>query len=293
MKLQLSNWWYLKDYLGIDPEANSDDPNVLAQDIEDVFTNLPADNYAIIFWDHGGSWDGGFGGDYGDTWSPASYTPMSANDMASAVISGLANAGISGIRPLEFIGYDTCLMAGNEVAYEFKNLAKTFIACAEIDFGKGWDYTATLTYINNNPNLSATAIATQEVNHWDNHHTGANDNDDVVRSHMAMDLSKMDAYANSWFDLGDEMWFDTTLDWNEVARNQYKTLPGYHIQLSKQSEYPNIRDAGQFLNNLSNTTSSITVASYATVTLNSLNTLMLNVSNGSLREGAIQWQYPS
>ncbi len=276
--------------LGTDPEVNADDPTILTAAVESVFSTYPADHYAVVLWDHGGSWDGGFGGDEQDTPSnPADDgTGMTAAQAATAIATALTNAGITGTRPLEFLAFDTCLMAGNEVAYEFRSLAKTFIACAEMDFGDGWDYQNTLTYISSNSKANAVAIATQEVNYWNAHHAGKGPSDDLVRAHVAIDLSLMDAYATAWTNLSTDMYFSASLDWMEVARAQFATTPGYNIELENPNDSPNIRDAGQFLGSLAGVTSDAAVAASATACRTALNNMILSNSLGSLRSAAGQ-----
>jgi len=209
--------------IATDVEMNFDDPAILRACVDAVFTALPADRYGLVLWNHGGSWDGGYGHDQQDT--PSNFgddgAGMSIAQVASAVSLGLSDAGLVGTRPLEFFGFDTCLMAGNEVVYEMRNLAKTYLACAEIDFGQGWDYTATLSYISANPDATANTIATEEVAHWDAHHASASQSDSYVRAHAALDLSQCDAYATSWETLSSTMLASSGLDWLEVARQQY------------------------------------------------------------------------
>ncbi len=45
------------------PEQNSDDPNVLSSFLDWGLKTFPAARTGLILWDHGGQWDGGFGGD--------------------------------------------------------------------------------------------------------------------------------------------------------------------------------------------------------------------------------------
>ena len=48
------------------PEQNLDDPAILTEAVTYAFTHYPATHYGVIMWDHGGSWDRGFGGDTQD-----------------------------------------------------------------------------------------------------------------------------------------------------------------------------------------------------------------------------------
>ena len=45
------------------PEQNSDDPKVLTNFITWTYKTYPGQKRGLVLWDHGGQWDGGFGGD--------------------------------------------------------------------------------------------------------------------------------------------------------------------------------------------------------------------------------------
>ena len=45
-------------------EENFDDPAVLEAHMMTAFSSFPSKKRGVILWDHGGSWDGGFGGDH-------------------------------------------------------------------------------------------------------------------------------------------------------------------------------------------------------------------------------------
>lgn len=101
--------------------------------LKDALTKFPADHVAFIFNDHGGGFtgamsdetDGGF---------------MSLPDTKKAFDEVQAETG----KKLDIIGYDACLMAGTEVAYELKNNAEIFLAAEESEGGPGWTYDSML-----------------------------------------------------------------------------------------------------------------------------------------------------
>ena len=55
------------------------------------------------------------------------------------------------IDKLEFISFDSCLMGGVEILYDFHELCEVYFACPELDYGGGWDYEKSLNYLKNNP----------------------------------------------------------------------------------------------------------------------------------------------
>jgi hypothetical protein len=289
-------WYRIKgsgqepELIGTDPEVNSDDPANLVRALSNVFQQYPADRYAVIMWDHGGSWDGGFGHDEQDT--PKDRTDdghgMTPAQVAQSLATALDNAGLPGRPGLEFLAFDTCLLAGNEVAYEFRSLAKTYLACAEMDFGDGWDYKNTFSYISNNPKAEAKIIAREEVKHWNSHHAQAGASDKLVRAHVALDLSRMDEYATGWGNLVDAMVQSESLNLMEVARKQFVSVPGYSISIDEPVGYPTYRDAGQILDQLTLIGSDASVVDAAISLKQTMENLIINNSLGSLREASEQ-----
>ena len=292
--LPVGTEWYIirggglaPQLVGTEGEKNFDDPAVLQQAVADVFSSFPADRHGVVMWDHGGSWDVGFGGDWANDPANAGTSPgMKAPQVAGAVTAGLASAGISGARPLDFFAFDTCLMAGNEVAFEFRNLSKTYLACAEIDFGNGWNYAPTLSWLSTNPTGTATAFAANEVANWNAQHLGGAD-DKLMRSHVALDTAKFATYADRWQGIVTAMAASSTLDLTEVARKQYAVSPGYWFSNGPDST-SSIRDAGLFLSQASTLSSDAAVAAASTTANAALTDAIIGASQGSIRVGAGQ-----
>lgn len=130
------------------------DPKVLTDFIVWGQTAFPADKYVLIFWDHGGGPNGGFGG-YTDTESTLSLSSkLSISGLQRAIGDAVDKTG----KKFEVIGFDACLMASIELAYCLKPYAKYMVASEEIEPGGGWDYTSFLNAIAVNPAADGLAI---------------------------------------------------------------------------------------------------------------------------------------
>ncbi|MHB8876535.1 MAG: clostripain-related cysteine peptidase [Myxococcaceae bacterium] len=100
----------------------------------------PAQHYALVLWDHGGGWKQ-FGVD--DT---NGHSGLTLGEVRQGVTIGLAGAG----KPkFDVIGFDACLMATWETAYELRNLANVLVASEETEPGHGWDYSPMVTALRN------------------------------------------------------------------------------------------------------------------------------------------------
>lgn len=268
--------------IGEEEELDLDDPNILASSVASVFEQFPSERRALILWDHGGSWMGGFGGDTQDGTRQGS--PMSAPLLAEAIGAGLAAADID---KLDIFSFDTCLMASAEVALELHALTDVYIANAELDYGDGWDYSAFLTYLSNNTGAAIEDIASTEVDEWDAHHVNASPNDTLLRSHVALDAAALPALASSINDFVVAWSSSETLTGTELGRAGYFSLPPYMNQLEEAAAEPELRDLGQFLGKMS-AVSDDAVASAAMAARDALDAAILGRSQGELREAAGQ-----
>ncbi len=275
------------DVVATGSEQNLDDPKILTSIVGDVFEAFPARRRGVVLWDHGGAWSGGFGAD-SQNGTATRTTPMPIEAIAPAVAKGLAAAGVEAEPPLDFFAFDTCLMAGAEVAYPFRDLTKVYIANAEIDYGAGWDYTATLSYIADNLDASAIEIARAEVGHWDEHHAAASPNDALLRSHVAIDMSKVDAFVEAAAEFTSTLVSSAGFEVVELGRAGFFASPPYWSKFESGSETPGLRDAGQVFRALGQVGSDSNVAEAATAAGNALEELVLARSQGELREAAQQ-----
>jgi hypothetical protein len=227
-------------------EIDSTDPEELSAAVAEVFTTYPADRYAVMLWNHGGSWDGGYGVD-NDDGNLADGTSMTHLEATDAVRAGMTAAGITGPRPLSFFFFDTCLMGNVEVAYQARELAHVYFGNAEVDFGAGLNYRDILSTLSATPGAPLNELAASEVIGWGVRHKSKGISDELLRSHVALDTSKMDAFAAAM-----EAFTDAALaDWanvgDEMARFAYDARPAFSVELSSGEPSESYRDVGQFL----------------------------------------------
>lgn len=169
------------------PELNSDSPQNVAAFMTWAYSTYPSTHHGLVMWDHGGQWDGGFGGDtHGPGLSdsqPGNLTPEAFSQAASQALKGL------GIPQLDFLGFDTCLMGGAELIAQFAPLTRLYIADAEIDYGDGWNYAPTLQALDRAPEQTMLAFGAQEVKFWEAQHRD-NRSDQLYGVHAAYDTSR-------------------------------------------------------------------------------------------------------
>ncbi len=218
------------------PELNSDDPKVLAEFISWGIQKYPAQRYGLIMWDHGGQWDGGFGGD-----ETNKGNGLSVADMRRSIQAGLAQ---SQQKKLEFLSFDTCLMGGLELLGSFADLASIYIANPELDFGDGWEYTNTFGYLKNNPSVPMNLFAAKENEYWAKHHS-VDEADILYRAHTAYDSSKLPALltaSKSFSSALTNVWESET---DKLATLRSKVLE-YNIDTDEPRAPKNYVDLGHY-----------------------------------------------
>ena len=174
---------------GINVDMSS--PATLTEFIVNTIKKFPSDYVALILNDHGG----GFTGAMADN-SDGNF--MSVPQIKQA-ISGAEK--ITG-KQIDIIGFDACLMAQTEVAYELKDNTSILLASEENEGGGGWTYNEILnksipeainklqTVLTKRINVSPVDFAKIVVRGNELHHS-------VTPTFSAIDLTKMDTLGHA------------------------------------------------------------------------------------------------
>lgn len=129
-------------------ELNMGDPQNLANFISWGIENYPADNIALVLWDHGQAWPG-FAADMSHN-----YDALTIAELKSGIADGLSRA-----RRERFtvIGFDACLMGSLETALALRDSGEYLLASEELEPGHGWDYSV-LSAVRDDPTLDAISL---------------------------------------------------------------------------------------------------------------------------------------
>lgn len=121
-------------------------PALLAGFLDLGYRMYPAKRYGLIFWDHGG------GAVIGCGYDEISQKSLLLPQFEMALASSKAAE-----EPLEFIGFDACMMANLETACVCSRYAHYLIASEELEPGSGWDYSF-LSVLSQNPEMTGGEI---------------------------------------------------------------------------------------------------------------------------------------
>lgn len=158
-------------------EINTGDPASLVDFATWAIDTYPANRYALVIWDHGGSWLGVANDD------SAGKDDLSLPELRQALDSITAN---SGVDQLDLIGFDACLMGGFEVYATIAPYGRYAVSSAELIPGNGWDYLGILDALTAEPSMDGDVLGKAIVDSFITFYT------DVVTKYPIFNLSLVD-----------------------------------------------------------------------------------------------------
>lgn len=171
-------------------EQNMGDPAVLADFIRWGIENYPANQYALILWDHGAGWNGiAFDNDTADF---GAEDHLSLADLDGALAAGLQD---SGVDKLNVVAFDACLMGQLDVFNLLRPYAHYAVGSEELTPGAGWNYENLFRQLYANSAINDRELASLMVDAFIAHYTAVVKDDFVTMS--AIDLAQIPHVANS------------------------------------------------------------------------------------------------
>jgi len=218
----------------------------------------PSPKNSLILWDHGGA----MSGVCQDThYSRESYPALTNSDVHYALSS------FTGDNKLEFIGYDACLMAVQDVAQKNSLHAKYMVASQENEPGMGWAYDYWLPTLCNNPNTDTFTILKKIADSYVEvcDETYAYWGYEPPKTTMSvLDLDKSTTFMDSWEEAITETNISSTADFATFS-NKFKNGLKFG-ETEKQgggTYYPfDVFDIGEFKTNVGGAFASIDYSQY-------------------------------
>jgi hypothetical protein len=210
-------------------DVNMGDPKQLQNFIEWGIKKYPAENYVLLVASHGKGWKGVCrDGEAG--W-------MEIPQMQQALQSARETTG----EKLALIGFDACLMASTEVAYQLRNEANFMVASQEVEGQNGWPYNLVLdpdaiATMGMSSSITSASVTPKQLATYLVSRTTSNPQD--IPTMSAIDLSKMDNVANAAKELG------TSIIGNKTNQVELRKI---RDSVQKFAEY---HDAGDFAQHL-------------------------------------------
>jgi len=117
-------------------EVNTGEPATLRSFVEFSMRTYRAERYALVLWDHGDMW-------FGCCWDEHPEDHLTLEEIQQALDGFVVN----------LVGFDACLMAGVDVAYEIRNEASVMVASEDYTPWYGWPYDTILEDLTTDPDV--------------------------------------------------------------------------------------------------------------------------------------------
>ncbi|MEQ9032254.1 MAG: pre-peptidase C-terminal domain-containing protein [Aggregatilineales bacterium] len=163
-------------------ETNTGNPDVLRNFGTWAIQNYPAKHYALVIWDHGGSWTGIASDESAD------YDELTMLELENALKQITQETGIT---TLDILGFDACLMGGFEVYSAIAPYGSYAVASEELIPGDGWDYLFSLQDLVDNPQMTPETFGRAIVDNFYSYY----ENEDLYDTYnlSLIDLGQIDA----------------------------------------------------------------------------------------------------
>ena len=172
--------------------------------IEWGLENYPAEKYGLILWNHGGAMAGCC---YDEN---ASNDTILADELYDAVSGARSNKGIT--DKFEWITYDACLMAVQDVAEYNSHNFKYMLSSQETEMGYGYAYADWLPSLYSNPEIDGGQLLTvigetfmDEEEALFKQWYGSRWTQEFDQTQSVYDLTKMAAYKTAFEDLASSL----------------------------------------------------------------------------------------
>ena len=169
-------------------EVNMGDPDTLSDFIQWAMTSYPAQQYALILWDHGDGWQRKRGK------PPAiksiCWDDTNGNEDSISMFDLKRILESLPIKPV-LVGFDACLMGMLENAYMLKQAGiSVMVGSEEIEPAAGWPYDLISKELASNPGWQATQLGKWIVEQYYLSY-------DMDQTQSAIDLTKLNPLINS------------------------------------------------------------------------------------------------
>ena len=258
-------------------KANMGLSSTLQSFVEYGINNYPADKMAMVFWNHGGAMDGVC---YDENYNDDS---LLNSEVSAAFKNAFKNTGRT--EKFEWVAYDTCLMAVQDIA-EFNSQYFNYMgASQESEPGEGWDYDGWIDDLYKNPSIDTPTLLGELADTFvqkcaDTYEYYADMGYDEYRNYndatySILDLSKMSAYKTA-FDT-----FSTKISSIITSKTKFSSLTSIVKKCNTFGEDQfDVVDLKQVLTQMKSNSTFSSASSEINAVLSALNNLVIHNTYG-------------
>ncbi|MDR1961203.1 MAG: hypothetical protein LBQ16_02870, partial [Gracilibacteraceae bacterium] len=225
------------------PAANMGETDTLADFLSFCLENYPADNQAVILWNHGGGSLAGIAFD--ELYDGDSLSLIELQEAFAAVTEpSMENP------PFEMVGFDACLMATIETAATLSGYAQYMVASEETEPGCGWKYDGFLQALADDAGMDGAALGTVICDTYAEGCEEINQSGEVTLS--VVDLEKAAALLAAYYNAGLESLLASCInpEFFSVFGRGAESSENYGGN-TRDEGYTNMVDLGDFVRNVS------------------------------------------
>ena len=252
-------------------ELNMGDNNTLSFFVNWTMQTYPAQHYALVLWDHGGSCASGPGACWDDTSNEDCLTLPEIKEALANIYSAVG-------KKIDVLAFDACLMGMIEVAYQVRDYVNYMVASEETEPNDGFPYDAILTELAASPSMSPAQLASTIVTKYVSSYTDGlpNPEDALHVTSAAFNLTKVSDTAVAVSQLAEAIIGDFNNSEGAVreAWEQAETFSGDFVDLYN------------FTQLLKDKVSNTTIKTKADSVLDAVNSLIISEGHGSVHSHA-------
>lgn len=213
----------------------------------------PAENYALILWDHGGGLDG-------VCWDDTNHSELSLSEVSTAI-------GNSSIKSVDMLGFDACLMGLTEVYFQCADVADYIVASADLVPGEGWAYDTWLKSVSSDPTMTAAELGESAVTTYGDEYAREKD---VVMALVETDkLSGLDSALDTFVSTALSA---SSSDWQKIR----SVADDAYVYSSDTDDY-DYGDLGEFMDDIASSGVSTSLKSAAVAVSAALDAAVLAI----------------
>ena len=191
-------------------EVNTGDPDTLRDFVRYATQQFPSRRYGVVLWDHGGGWQGM--ADDEDPGDGKEHDNLSITEVGSALRGILPDN-----RKLDLIGFDMCLMAQLEMAYEMADVANYMVASQAVEPSYGWPWDVLLPEFGKSSS-SPRQLAKNIVRRYADY---TNAKEERIATQSAFDLTQLRGVTDSLDALADKLSVNAGQHWPVLSRSLF------------------------------------------------------------------------
>lgn len=265
------------------PNANMGKAATFESFLEWGLVNYPAKRTGVILWNHGGAMDGCC---FDENYSDDGLEPYELSNAIEAAFTKVKRK-----EKLEWIGYDACNMAVQDIA-EFNSRYFNYMVCSqESEVGEGWDYDKWLDNLYANPKGDTKELLTEICDTFiaeNDKELGSRNNDQTL---SVLDLNQMDTYKEKWEKMASDLNINSSSKWSSFSKivNKSKKYGLYddYTALSYNNGYLfDIFNVSDFLTNMEKASDYSSIKQDFTDLKTALNNLIAYNKTGNAASGS-------